>query len=161
LRVVAIEFRDLNGRTVSAAHAGEDVDVYLFFENHAPAISRPTLFVSIYVKSELDVPIFMHTNMITGESFPAELPESGAFVCRLKGLPLPEASFRLGYEIGSSPIGGIILDGLESAVEFHIEGGDFFGSGQLPSIHNGVALVAGTWHCQTAEKPRLVPALTA
>jgi len=156
IKVVAIEYRDLDGRPLSAVHAGQDIDVYLFFENHRPAASRPTLYISIFVKSDLDVPIFTHTNLITGELFPAELPESGAFVCRLLKVPLPESTFRLGYEIGSSTTGGVIIDALDSAVELRLEGGDFFGSGQLPSIHNGVALVAGGWSVQ----PDIAPEAT-
>jgi lipopolysaccharide transport system ATP-binding protein len=149
IKVVAAEFRDTNGRAISVAHAGQDVDLCLFFENYAPHISRPALYVSIFVKSELDVPVFTHTNMITGESFPAELPERGAFVCRLRQLPLPESTFRVGYRIGSSPIGGVLIDAIEAAVELRIEGGDFFESGQLPTIHNGVALCKGNWSMET------------
>jgi lipopolysaccharide transport system ATP-binding protein len=156
---IAMEVRDTSGRPITVAQAGQDVDVHLFFENHTPEISRPALFVSIYVKSELDVPIFMQTNMITGQSFPANLPAGGAFVCRLKNLPLPEAAYNLGFEIGSAPIGGVILDAIDGATQLHVEGGDFFGSGQLPSIHNGVALVAGEWECRPSEKPQMVPAL--
>ena len=73
--------------------------------------------------------------------------------------PLPESSFRLSYDLSSSPVGGVILDSLDGAAELHVEGGDFFGSGQLPNIHQGVALVGGRWEMCPAEKPLMMPAL--
>jgi lipopolysaccharide transport system ATP-binding protein len=154
IRVVAIEIRDLDGRPISAAHAGQDIDLYFFFENDSPGIPRPTLYIEIYVKSELDAAVFTQTNLITGDAFPAELPETGAFVCRLRKLPLPESSFRISYHVVSAPTGGIVLDGMENAIDLHVEGGDFFGSGQLPLIHSGVALVDGNWRVEAVEAPR-------
>jgi lipopolysaccharide transport system ATP-binding protein len=157
LRITAMEFRDTAGRPISVVGAGQDVDLCMYFENHAPTASWPALWVRIYVKSELDTPIFVHTNMITGESFPSPLPERGAFVCRLRELPLPEASFRVGFEIGTSPNGAIILDTMETAIELRVEGGDFFGSGQLPPIHLGVTLVKGKWSVESGATPPAAP----
>lgn len=161
LRIVAIELRDMNGRTMSVAHAGQDVDLCMFFEHHAPGVSWPAMWVSIFVKSDLDVPIFTQTNLITGELFPANLPERGAFVCRLKQLPLPESTFRISYEIGTSPNGATILDAMENAVELRIEGGDFFESGQLPPMYQGVALVKGRWSVEAGVSPSVVSAAPA
>ncbi len=153
IKVVAIELRDMNGNTISAAHAGQDIDLCMYFENNRPSLTWPALWVSIFVKSDLDVPIFTHTNLITGQSFPADLSERGAFVCRLRQLPLPESTFRIGYEIGTSPDGAIILDSLENAVELHVEGGDFFESGQLPPMYQGVTLVKGRWSVEKGVSP--------
>jgi len=148
IRVVAIELRDLQGRIVTNAHAGQDLDVVFYFENHAPGMQFPALYVGINVKSDLDVPIFWQSNLVTGDSFDATLPEKGAFVCRLRKLPLPPSVFRLDYFVRSAPTGGITLDSMDNAIELPVEGGDFFGSGQLPSIHQGVALVDGRWHLE-------------
>lgn len=153
MRVVAVEMRDLKGNSITVAQAGQDVDICLFFENHAPGVSRPALYVSIQVSSELDVPIFTQTNIVTGDVFPAQLPREGALVCRLQRLPLPESAFRLSYDITSAPMGGTILDGMQHAMAFHVEGGDFFGSGQLPSVHQGVSLVAGSWRFEPDATP--------
>lgn len=153
IRVTAIEYRDTSGRQVTTAQAGQDLDVFFYFENSAPEIAHPALFVSLTVKSDLDVPIFMQSNLVTGESFAARLPETGAFVCRLRRLPLPASTFHLNYNVVTAPTGGIVLDGLDNAMELTMEGGDFYGSGQLPSIHHGVALVDGRW--------RLEPDITA
>jgi len=153
IRVTAIEYRDMNGRQVTTAQAGQDLDVFFYFENAAPEIAHPALFVSLTVKSDLDIPIFMQSNLVTGESFEARLPATGAFVCRLRRVPLPASTFHLNYNVVTAPTGGIVLDGLDNAVELPMEGGDFYGSGQLPTIHQGVALVDGRW--------RLEPGITA
>ncbi len=159
IKIVGIEFRNPEGRLTTVAHAGQDLDVCLYFENYAPSIARPSLYVMIYVKSELDVPIFTLNNIITGDSFPAVLPEKGMFVCRMQRLPLPESSFRISYEISSAPVGGVTLDAMEAAVELPVEGGDFFGSGQLPAIHFGVALASGSWGLEPDVSPeRMSPA---
>ena len=155
IQVTAIEFRDLDGRPVTAAQAGQDLDVFLFFENTAPETPRPALLMMIYVKSDLDVPVFMQSNQIAGQTFETLLPEKGAFVCRLRKLPLPASVFRVDYLLRSAPFGGVTLDGLENAVELTVEGGDFFGSGQLPAMHSGVALVEGTWRLEEHSAPAL------
>ena len=153
VRVVAIEYRDRAGQPVTTAPAGEDLEVIFHFETTAPHLAHPALYVALTVKSELDVPVFMQCNLITGESFPAPLPEKGAFVCRLRALPLPSATFRLDYLVCTAPLGGIVLDQMENATELAVEGGDFFGSGQLPTIHQGMALVAGQWRLENARPP--------
>ena len=148
VRVTAIEFRDLDGRVVTNAHAGQDLDVFFHFENAAPHIDRRDLYLSFTVKNDLDVPIFTQSNLFTGQQFPTDLPERGVMVCRLRRLPLPSATFHLNYFVCSAPTGGIILDSLDNAVELHMEGGDFFGTGQLPTVHQGVSLVDARWRLE-------------
>jgi len=158
IRIVNIEFRDPDGRTLTTVQSGRDVDVYLFFENDTPAVERPALWVHIQVKSGLDVPVFSQSNLMTGESFEPLLPERGAFVCRLRKLPLPSSLFRLNYIVNNAPVGGTLLDRMDNAVELPVEGGDFFGSGQIPDAHEGVCLVAGDWRVQADAVSSSAPA---
>lgn len=148
IRITEVELRDTTGRVVTTAQAGQDLDVVLYYENSATHVAFPNLYVRIVVKSDLDIPIFTQSNVITGESFGEDVPARGAFVCRLRKMPLPPATFRLNCTVSSAPQGGVVLDDLENAIELHMEGGDFFGSGQLPNIHQGVALVDGRWHLE-------------
>ncbi|MDR3400883.1 MAG: ABC transporter ATP-binding protein [Chthoniobacter sp.] len=158
IRVTMIEFRDSAGRVVTSAQAGQDIDVFLHFENLAPHIDRRDLYVSLNVKNDLDVPIFTQSNLLTGEQFAAALPERGAIVCRLRRLPLPTATFRLNYMVCSAPTGGVVLDSIDNAMELRIEGGDFFATGQLPSVHQGVALVDGQWRLENVDAPAALDA---
>jgi len=102
----------------------------------------------------------MQSSLITGESFGAEIPVSGVFVWPLAPLcPSRQLQFHLSYHLVSAPTGGVVLDSLENAIELHVEGGDFYGSGQLPSIHYGVALVNGRLASRTdsVSHPRIRP----
>lgn len=157
IRVTAVELRDTSGRVVTTVQAGQDLDVILYYENSATHVAFPNLYVRFVVKSDLDVPIFTQSNVITGESFGEDIPERGAFICRLRRLPLPPASFRLTYTVSSAPQGGVVLDEMEGALDLPVEGGDFFGSGQLPNIHQGVALVDGRWRLEPGALPTNVP----
>lgn len=148
MQIVAIEFRDMQGRVVTTASAGQDVDVFLYYENHAPHLQYPALYVGVTVLSTLDVPIFTQSNCYTGDIFETDLGKSGAFVCRLRDLPLPSSVFRLRYHISSAPLGGTVLDALDHAAKLPVEGGDFFGSGSIPSVHAGVSLAHGSWRLE-------------
>ena len=87
------------------------------------------------------MPVFLHHNRLTGDEF-GELPESGAFVCRLQRLPLPPSSYQITYSILAD---GECLDGITNAVEMTVVEGDFFGSGEVPPISHGVCLADGRW----------------
>lgn len=161
LRVVAIELRDTNGCSLVHAQAGQDVEVCLLFENYSPGIRRPSLVVTLYVSTALDAPVFTQDNILTGDSFEAELPERGAFVCRLRRLPLPASAYRISYVISSQPKGGTLLDAIDGAADLHVEGGDFFGSGRLPPVEIGVALVRADWRLDTECQPSIQCAISA
>ena len=154
IKIVAIELRDAgSGRVIAQAQAGQDVEVCLHFENHSLGVPRPGLVITLYVATSLDMPVFVQDNLLTGDSFGADLPERGAFVCRLRRLPLPSSAYRLSYVISSQPRGGVLLDAIDGAADLHVEGGDFFGTGKLPSVEGGVALVAADWRLDTECQP--------
>ena len=154
IRIVAIELRDAEtGRPVAQARAGQDVDVCLHFENHSLGIPRPALVITLYIATALDMPVFAQDNLLTGDSFGAELPERGAFVCRLRRLPLPSSAYRMSYVISSQPRGGTLIDAIDGAADLHVEGGDFFGTGKLPPVETGVALVDAGWRMEPDFRP--------
>ncbi len=161
IRITAIEFRDTRGNRINTMASGQDVDVLLYFEN---ITSRPwpNLLVSITVKNQLDVPVFIHGNLYTGDTFGESIPSSGAFVCRLHKLPLPTSAYRLDFLIRSQARGAEVLDWMDSAIEMPVEGGDFFGSGQVPPMIDGICLADGSWRLTAettpdAAEPQLVP----
>jgi hypothetical protein len=41
--------------------------------------------------------------------------------------------------------GSVVIDQLDAAIDLHVEGGDFFGTGRSPSTHEGLCLVEGDW----------------
>ena len=144
IRVTQIEMRNARGERITTTAAGQDVDIALHFEN-VTGRAWPDLKVYLQAKNQFDIPIFRHGNLYTGESFGPALPERGRLVCRLPKLPLPAGSYRLGYMLRTQAHGSQLIDAIEGAVDLHVEGGDFFASGQVPAAHDGVCLVEGQW----------------
>jgi len=158
IRVQTIEMRDTQGKVVTLTQTGQDIDIYLYFETATPNIPLPNLYVTLQVRSDLDVPIFMQSNLFTGDSWGTELPERGAFICRLRNLPLPSGSFRVDYTVFSTHKGDIVHDRLEHAMHLRVEGGDFYGTGQNPNIHQGMVMVPGQWRMEmNTPAPQLEP----
>lgn len=144
IRIVAVEIRNPGGERINTVAAGQDIELVFHFEKHTPT-PWPDLKLYITLKNQFDIPIFKHGNLYTGDGFGKTLPPSGAFICRLPRLPLPPGSYRLDYIIRNQGHGSTVLDELEAAISIHIEGGDYFGTGRIPSAHEGVCLVDGQW----------------
>jgi len=119
------------------------IDIYFHFEADKANISR--LIASLQIKTQLDVPVFLQHNRLTQDDF-GLLPKQGAFVCRIKKLPLPPANYQLTYSLLSD---GIYLDALSNAIELSVVDGDFYGSGEVPPISHGVCLVDGKWRIES------------
>ncbi|HVZ39072.1 MAG TPA: ABC transporter ATP-binding protein [Candidatus Kapabacteria bacterium] len=144
VRIVAIELRDAGGRPIDVAMCGQEIDIVMRYEAE-PGISGRGVVASIAVKTAMDVPVFLHHNRLTKEEFGA-LPPRGAFVLRVKDLPLPPAGYRLDYSVIEN---GSLLDAIAEAMDLNVIAGDFYGSGEVPPISHGVSLVSGTWRLET------------
>jgi lipopolysaccharide transport system ATP-binding protein len=143
VRVVEIEIKDADGNAVDAVPCGQDAYIYIYYEAR-PDFRGRSVITSIACKTALDVPVFLHHNRMTRDEF-GELPEKGAFVCHLKSLPLPPATYRIAFSVISS---GSYLDYIEDAAELSVIEGDFFASGEVPPVSHGVCLVEGDWHLE-------------
>src|SRR5712691_3001376 len=140
VRVVGIELKDVHGNTLDSVASAQDLDIYLYFVTATGFRSRRVI-ASLMLKTQLDAPVFLHHNRLTRDEF-GELPESGAFVCRLQRLPLPPSNYQITYSILAD---GECLDGIDNAAEITVVEGDFFGSGEVPPISHGVCLAEGRW----------------
>jgi len=150
VRVVGIEVRDVHGNTLDSAASAQDLEIYLYFETAAGFRNRRVI-ASLMLKTQLDMPVFLHHNRLTGDEFGA-LPESGAFVCHLPRLPLPPSNYQITYSIMAD---GECLDGINNAVELTVVAGDFFGSGEVPPISHGVCLAEGRWRLVAGRSPNV------
>lgn len=148
VRIVAIEMRDTNNRTLDIASSGQDVDIYLHYET-APGFQRSDVLAGLIVRTELDVPVFLQHNRLTRDEW-GTLPPRGAFVCRLPRLPLPASTFRVGYSLICE---GAYLDMIDDAFELVVAGGDFYGSGEVPPITHGCCLVDAGWRLDEEASP--------
>ncbi|MBM4043368.1 MAG: ABC transporter ATP-binding protein, partial [Planctomycetes bacterium] len=144
LRVVNIELRDAQGSPVDAAVAGQDLDVYLHFETAAEPCQCDVVGISL--ETDLGAPVFLHHNRLVRHNF-GPLGARGAFVCRIRRLPLPSSTYRLSYSVmrdrGRTPI-----DSVAGAYSLVVEAGDYYGSGELPPASHGCCLVDASWRLE-------------
>ncbi|MBA2735821.1 MAG: ABC transporter ATP-binding protein, partial [Pyrinomonadaceae bacterium] len=97
VRVTAIEIKDLDGNSLYNAMSGQDIDVCFYFET-LPNYKKSKVIIGFMVRTYLDVPVFLQHNRLTGDNWDS-LPATGVFVCRIRKLPLPPASYRLGFSV--------------------------------------------------------------
>lgn len=138
--IKAIEIRNTNGDIIKTVRNSEAFDVYLFFEVK-PGFEKSHPIVSISIKSQLDVPVSLIHNRMTGNTFDT-LPRNGVFVCRIFKLPLVPSTYKMSYSIIS---GGDYLDGLDTAFLFEVISDDFYGTGEIPPPSHGVCIIKGYW----------------
>lgn len=145
VRIVGIEFRDTYGNSIEVAAAGQDLDIYLFFES----TDRPVVNIvpSVMVTTQMGAPVFLQHSRLASKSF-SRLPHSGAFVCRISQLPLPASTYHITYSLIDENGRGRYVDSVEDAAEFVVLEGDYFGSGEVPPVSHGSCLVRGEWRIE-------------
>lgn len=140
VRVTAVEIKDLQGNPLRGVMAGQDIDIYFYFET-ASGFRASNVTMGFMVRTHLDVPVFLQHNRLTGDNW-TELPARGAFVCRIRKLPLPPANYRFGFSVMR---GDEELDRIDDASELTVIEGDFYGSGEVPPVTHGCCLVDAEW----------------
>jgi lipopolysaccharide transport system ATP-binding protein len=138
--IVGIEFQDLEGQTIDGVVCGQDFDIRFHFITR-PGFSSNRVIASFMVKTQLDVPVFLHHNRMTGTEF-GELPDQGVFVCRIHKIPLTPSVYRIGFSI---MLDNNYLDSISEAAELTVIAGDFFASGEVPPSSHGYCLVGADW----------------
>lgn len=146
MRVVAIEVKDGEGRLLDVAASGQDVGIWLHYEASSEVRSS-NVIVGICVKTQFDTAVFLHHNRLTQDAW-GPLPSRGSFVCRLKRLPLPPASYRVTFSLMQ---GGEYLDAMDDAYQLTVTEGDFYGSGEVPPATHGSCLVDADWRLEAED----------
>jgi lipopolysaccharide transport system ATP-binding protein len=140
IRIQSVQYRDLAGNPLQILSSGCAVDIHLDFERRPDFLSK-NVIAAIIVRTQADVPVFMLHNRMTADPF-GTLPLRGTMVCHIPKLPLPAANYNVGFTILQD---GQTLDQFANALPMEVIEGDFFGSGEVPPITHGVALVDGHW----------------
>jgi lipopolysaccharide transport system ATP-binding protein len=151
MRIVAIEVRDVQDRPLEIVASGQDVDIYLHYEA-SPGFQDANVIAGLGVSTQLGVPVFLQHNRLTQDSWGETLPRRGAFVCRLRRLPLPPSTYRLTYSLLQRD--GQYLDMMEDAGGLTVIAGDFYGSGEVPPATHGCCLVDAEWRIEAGAEPR-------
>jgi lipopolysaccharide transport system ATP-binding protein len=138
--ITSIETKDANGNSLYDIMSGQDVDVYFHFER-SPDFQKSDVVMGFMVRTQLEIPVFLQHNRLTGNIWDA-LPLKGAFVCRIRRLPLPSANYVLGFSLMR---GDEYIDRIDDAGEMIVVEGDFYGSGEVPPATHGSCLVDAEW----------------
>ena len=141
-----IRLSNLSGKPVTSISPGMDLRIDLRYEN-PDRLAFPHLVAGITIKSHLDVTLIHINNDITGDILGKSLAESGWFTCEIRNLSLLPGAYRMDSLLLSQPKGARILDLVESATEFEVQSGDFYGSGKLP--YTGVFMAPAHWASET------------
>ncbi|MEJ7700933.1 MAG: Wzt carbohydrate-binding domain-containing protein [Pyrinomonadaceae bacterium] len=149
VRVTAVEIKDLDGNPLYNAMSGQDVDIYFHFET-LQNYQRSNVIMGFMVRTYFDVPVFLQHNRLTRDSWDA-LPSAGAFICRIRRLPLPPASYRLGLSVMCDDE---YLDRIDDASELNVIEGDFYGTGEVPPMTHGCCLVDAEWRLSDSDYSR-------
>ncbi|MDQ3755069.1 MAG: ABC transporter ATP-binding protein [Acidobacteriota bacterium] len=147
VKIVAVEIKDENGRSLDVVASGRNIKVYFHYEARA-GFNSLGVIAGLIVTTQFDVPVFLQHNRLSGDEF-GLLPAAGAFVCHLPRLPLPPATYRLGCSV---MYGGEYLDMLTDASQFTVVDGDFYGTGEVPPATHGCCLVEARWQLETTDR---------
>lgn len=144
VQISSIEFRDIRGDRMDRALSGLDLEIHLPFQNFS-GHNYNKLVAVITVKTQFGIPVFIHYNGLTRESF-GDLPPTGAFVCRIAKLPLPPGKYTVGYCLRESGfVGADYLDRVDNATELTVVEGAFHPSGEVPWASHGLCLIQAQW----------------
>jgi lipopolysaccharide transport system ATP-binding protein len=145
MQVTGIEFRDADGNLLTAAASGQTIEIVLHYRRTGD-VSPKRILAGVAIKTELDVPVFLQHNRLSGDVF-SELPEAGAFVCHLPDLLLAPGSYRITYSILQDDE---YIDRLDDAARLTVIGGAFYGAAEAPPASHGPVLVRADWRVEQA-----------
>ncbi len=140
VRVQSISFVNSAGDEIDSAVSGQELGIRLYFKKYG-SLSYARTVASISIKTQLQSPVFLLHNRMTGDSFGA-LPEQGFLELRIPRLPIAPSVYRVGFSLIQD---GAYLDAIGDAAELSVAEGDFFGTGEVPPVSHGLCLVDGHW----------------
>ncbi len=133
LRFTGVLLKDSAGTEVSAFTCGSSATLELLLTN-ANGHSLRNVRIAVGVDNDLGQRIVVFSTHLAAQDFP-ELPaDLGSIEIHIPRLTL--AAGRYGFTLYAS-VNGEIADWIKNAGSFDVEGGDFYGTGQLPPQGQG------------------------
>jgi len=139
IQFLEIAVLDAKGRPMDGALSGQDIAIAVSYRSRGDKpISRLDVHITFYTTSGQ----FMFNCSSEGSGHPFEVaPPTGQLICHIPELPL--APGRYVFNLFST-VGGVMADWVPEAGSLHVAAGDYFGTGQLRTHHNGF-LVKHKW----------------
>ena len=141
VRLVSFRLEDHAGHAVTHVASGRDVTFVLGFEADGPD-GLEGVDVGISVHSQFDTTLFVIYQSYTGDLLRVDRGR-GEFRCTIPRLPLSPGRYQVGARV---TVGGDEADWPRDGVgSFHVEAGDFYGSGRKGCEGATAFLVDGRW----------------
>jgi lipopolysaccharide transport system ATP-binding protein len=139
--VESIQLTDGTYNWVEDAFTGHDTYFSVRYSSKAPI---KNLVARLQVVSYDGYVLFTCNNYHSSQPFSMP-PQTGNLICKVPRLPLMEGRYRVNIQLLND---FQVADEIESYFEFHVSSADFFGTGRLPKVKQGV-LVNHSWQLIT------------
>jgi lipopolysaccharide transport system ATP-binding protein len=144
IQIKKIEITDSEDHIIQTTRSGEDIKIRIFYDLVKKG-EYANVLAGILAKSELNTPIFLQHNYLTGDDF-GVISKPGYFELEIRDLPLAPGTYNFNCSLmPNNGIGGKYYDSLEDAFCLTVGYGDYFSTGNLPQITHGYTLVKGKW----------------
>jgi len=151
IKIIAIEIRDERNNVLDVVASGQTVDIYFYFEIQ-PGMTLKRALIGFTVKTQLDAPVFIQHSRLAQNDF-GSIDSNGCFICRINRLPLPAATYKIGYSLMHNyGIDGSYYDSMQDAIDLRVVEGNFYGSGEVPPISHGVCLIDAKWRLESTNQ---------
>jgi lipopolysaccharide transport system ATP-binding protein len=134
VRFTSVSFADGSGRSLTTFQCGAEAMLVLEFENTSDR-ELSKLRVALGVDNELGQRVLPLDSMMLGMDLEKVIPGVGVVKVVMPRLCLLPGRYHFSI---FSTVNGVIADWIMNAGFFDVEGGDYFGTGQLPSDGEGL-----------------------
>ena len=137
IRFVSMKLQNEIGESINSLGCGQDAILKFDYENYTHQDLR-NFHLAIGIDNHFGQRIALLSTEITNETFQIVPSKLTSLEIHIKRLPLMPG--RYGFTIFST-LNGVVADWIQNAGFFDVEPGDFYNSGKLPPMTQGVFLV--------------------
>lgn len=155
IQFTSVSLADGNGQSLTAFQCGTCATLVLEFENTTDRVLR-NLRVAVGIDDEHGQRVLLLDSALLWDDLETVQPGTG--VVRISMPRLCLLPRRYSFTIFAT-VNGIIADWIKNAGSFDVEGGDYFGTGQLPSPGQGLFVTEHTFQYEQSPPVGLVEQL--
>ncbi|MGA9778109.1 MAG: ABC transporter ATP-binding protein [Verrucomicrobiia bacterium] len=144
IRFSSVELADGNATRVGSFQCGADATLILNFDNTSGRDLR-NVGLSIGVDNELGQRVLLLDTTLLGQDFEFIAAGSGRIRIIVPRLCLLPGRYHITIY---ATVSGVIADWIKGAAFFDVEGGDYFGTGQLPPNGQGMFVTPHRFFCE-------------
>lgn len=142
MRFIAVELIDDNRLPIPVFQCGGNAVLRLRFENGS---ELRNVRVAIGIDNESEQRILLLDTTLIGKDFATIQAGNGAIEVVIPKVSLLPGRYH--FTIFAT-VNGVIADWIKNAASFDLEGGDYFGTGQLPPQGQGIFVVPHSFHLE-------------